>query len=70
VWVRVTHVATGSLSIRGKIIPGHDTKPGSRTPPSHTEPLPSRKGPADPPSRWWFVQGPLSLLKKTMVLLR
>jgi len=45
-----------------------ENAPGSRTPPSHTEPLPSRNGPALPPLSAWLVQGPLSLVKKTMVL--
>ena len=48
--------------------PGHQAMPGSRMPPSQVEPLPSRKGPAEPPASPSISHGPLSLVKKTRVL--
>ncbi len=47
--------------------PGQRMMQGTRTPPSHSVPLPSRSGPAEPA---WFPklsQGPLSLVKITNV---
>ncbi len=55
-------------TVPGRIRPGQRTTQGTRTPPSHSVPLPSLRGPAEPP---WFPklsQGPLSLRKKTIVL--
>ena len=63
-------MAAHSDSMRGSMCPCQFTNPGSRTPPSHTEPLPSRNGPAEPPLRPRIVQGPLSEEKKIAVLLR
>src|SRR5436309_14475163 len=51
----------------GLIFPGHQAMPGSRIPPSQALPLPSNKGPAEPPTSPLFSQGPLSLVKKTKV---
>ena len=61
--------ASSWVTVPGRIRPGHQAMPGSRMPPSHVEPLPSRNGPADPPASPWISHGPLSLVKKTSVLL-
>lgn len=47
--------------------PGHHATAGSRIPPSHVSPLAPRRWPGLPPSRFFVIQGPLSLVKKTSV---
>ncbi len=59
--------ATASQTLPGAILPGHQARVGTRTPPSHVLPLPPRNGPALPPSAPLMSQGPLSLLKTTSV---
>ena len=62
--------ATASLTLFGAILPGHQARVGSRTPPSQVLPLPPRSGLALPPSAPLTSHGPLSLVKTTSVCLR
>mmetsp|Transcript_21560 Transcript_21560/g.71301 ORF Transcript_21560/g.71301 Transcript_21560/m.71301 type:complete len:208 (-) Transcript_21560:462-1085(-) len=68
---KMSYVVTTSLLTRpASIVPGHETSPGSRTPPSHVVCFPSRSRPAEPPARPRTSHGPLSEVKKVRVVLR
>eukprot|EP00041_Stephanoeca_diplocostata_P028620 m.823676 g.823676 ORF g.823676 m.823676 type:complete len:327 (+) comp23403_c0_seq3:2394-3374(+) len=60
--------ASSFVSRPAAIVPGHQTMPGTRMPPSHDEyALPPRSTPVVPPSKHSSMCGPWSLVKKTTV---
>ena len=60
-------VATSRCTTPARTFPGHHAIAGTRIPPSHVDPLPSRNSPAEPPACSMISHGPLSLLKTTSV---
>ena len=54
-------------SVPGAMVPGHQARVGSRTPPSSVQPLLPRNGPDTPPALPLDAHGPLSLVNSTSV---